>query len=140
MSVKTNVALFCKAGVTKAEAIDALKRDPSLKRKPKDTLRVLLLPFVAEFWKKDGGSLLKDGESKAKGTQVLDSSHKNYENAKRDLYDIVKAISSGSSGKKEAIEIPAELIAAAEKLAKLSKKYEQSRSLANKAVAEAFAQ
>ena len=109
MSVKTNVALFCKAGVTKAEAIDALKRDPSLKRK-------------------------------AKGTQVLDSSHKNYENAKRDLYDIVKAISSGSSGKKEAIEIPAELIAAAEKLAKLSKKYEQSRSLANKAVAEAFAQ
>jgi len=134
MSVQTNVNLYCKSKVSKAQAVVELTK--ALKRKSRETVRATLMPLVGKFWTVK----LIDGEGKAKGTQVLDSSHKNYENAKRDLYDIVKAISSGSSGKKEAIEIPAELIAAAEKLAKLSKKYEQSRSLANKAVAEAFAQ
>jgi hypothetical protein len=45
-----------------------------------------------------------------------------------------------SSGKQEEIEVPAELVEMAKKLAKLAQKYEGARSLASKAMAIAFAQ
>ena len=41
---------------------------------------------------------------------------------------------------KEEVEIPAELLAAAAKLAKLAQQYKGARSLASKALAQAFTQ
>jgi hypothetical protein len=106
MSVQTNVNLFCKSGVTKAQAIDALTKD--LKRKSRDTVRTTLMPFVGKFWTVK----LIDGEGKAKGSKVFDSSAENYENAKRDLYDLVVGIcgKASSSGSKEPVAVPRKLL------------------------------
>ena len=48
-------------------------------------------------------------------------------------------VGKASSGAKEEIEIPEEILKAAEKLAKLCAQYEDSRKLASTAVAQAFA-
>jgi len=105
MSVQTNVNLYCKSKATKAQAIVALTKD--LKRKSRDTVRTTLMPFVGKFW----GVAVVDGEGKAKGSKVFDSSAEKYENAKRDLYDIVKEICGvQSSGKKEAVAVPKKLV------------------------------
>lgn len=105
MSVQTHVNLFCKSKVTKAQAIADLTKE--LKRKPRETVRATLMPFVGKFW----SVKLIDGEGKAKGTKVFDSSAEKYENAKRDLYDLVKAIcGTESSGKKEAVVVPKKLL------------------------------
>lgn len=105
MSVQFNVNLFCKSGVTKAQAIDALTKE--LKRKSPATVRTTLMPFVGKFW----SVALVDGEGKAKGSKVLDKTAPKYENAKRDLYDLVKAITgTQSSGKKEPIAVPKKLV------------------------------
>ena len=105
MSVQTHVNLFCKSKVTKAQAIADLTKE--LKRKPRETVRATLMPFVGKFW----SVKLIDGEGKAKGTKVFDSSAEKYENAKRDLYDLVKAITgTQSSGKKEPIAVPKKLV------------------------------
>ena len=104
MSVQTNVTLFCKSGVTKAQALDALTKE--LKRKSHETVRTTLMPFVGKFW----SVALVDGEGKAKGSKVLDKDAPKYENAKRDLYDLVKAIcGTKSSGKKEVV-VPKKLV------------------------------
>lgn len=105
MSVQFNVNLFCKSGVTKAQAIDALTKE--LKRKSPATVRATIMPFVGKFW----SVALVDGEGKAKGSKVLDKTAPKYENAKRDLYDLVKAITgTQSSGKKEAVAVPKKLV------------------------------
>ena len=105
MSVQFNVNLFCKSGVTKAQAIDALTKE--LKRKSPATVRTTIMPFVGKFW----SVALVDGEGKAKGSKVLDKTAPKYENAKRDLYDLVKAITgTQSSGKKEPIAVPKKLV------------------------------
>jgi len=105
MSVQFNVNLFCKSGVTKAQAIDALTKE--LKRKSPATVRTTIMPFVGKFW----SVALVDGEGKAKGSKVLDKTAPKYENAKRDLYDLVKAITgTQSSGKKEPVAVPKKLV------------------------------
>ena len=105
MSVQFNVNLFCKSGVTKAQAIDALTKE--LKRKSPATVRTTIMPFVGKFW----SVALVDGEGKAKGSKVLDKTAPKYENAKRDLYDLVKAIAgTQSSGKKEPVAVPKKLV------------------------------
>lgn len=105
MSVQSNVTLFCKSGVTKAQAINDLAKD--LKRKSRDTVRTTLMPFVGAFW----NVKLVDGEGKAKGTKVFDKTAPKYENAKRDLYDLVKGICGvQSSGKKEPVTLPKKLV------------------------------
>jgi hypothetical protein len=106
MSIQTNVNLFCKSGVTKAQAIDALTKE--LKRKPREAVRTTLMPLVGKFWTVK----LIDGEGKAKGSKVLDSSAENYENAKRDLYDLVVGIcgKASSSGNKEPVVVPKKLL------------------------------
>jgi hypothetical protein len=106
MSIQTNVNLFCKSGVTKAQAIDALTKE--LKRKSRETVRTTLMPLVGKFWTVK----LIDGEGKAKGSKVLDSSAENYENAKRDLYDLVVGIcgKASSSGNKEPVVVPKKLL------------------------------
>jgi hypothetical protein len=107
MSVQTNVNLFCKSKVTKAQAIVDLTKE--LKRKPRETVRATLMPFVGKFW----SVKLVDGEGKAKGSKVFDSSSENYENAKRDLYDLVVGIcgKASSSGSKEPVAVPKKLVA-----------------------------
>lgn len=106
MSIQTNVNLFCKSGVTKAQAIDALTKE--LKRKSRESVRTTLMPLVGKFWTVK----LIDGEGKAKGSKVLDSSAENYENAKRDLYDLVVGIcgKASSSGNKEPVVVPKKLL------------------------------
>ena len=106
MSVQTNVNLFCKSKVTKAQAIVDLAKE--LKRKPREAVRTTLMPLVGKFWTVK----LIDGEGKAKGSKVLDSSAENYENAKRDLYDLVVGIcgKASSSGNKEPVVVPKKLL------------------------------
>ncbi len=106
MSVQTNVNLFCKSKVTKAQAIADLTKE--LKRKPREAVRTTLMPLVGKFW----SVKLVDGEGKAKGSKVFDSSAKNYENAKRDLYDLVVGIcgKASSSGNKEPVVVPKKLV------------------------------
>jgi hypothetical protein len=78
------------------------------------------------------------GAGKAEGTMVLDKDAPKYEAAKKALQRLVKDIVGASNDKVE-VEVPAELLAAAEKLAKLAAQYEGARSLASKALAQAFA-
>ena len=104
MSVQFNVNLFCKSKVAKAQAIADLTKQ--LKRKSRDTVRSTLMPFVGKFW----GVAIVDGEGKAKGSKVFNKDAPKYENAKRDLYDLVKEIcGSTSSGKKEVV-VPKKLL------------------------------
>lgn len=104
MSVQSNVNLFCKSKVAKAQAIADLTKE--LKRKSRETVRSTLMPFVGKFW----GVAIVDGEGKAKGSKVFNKDAPKYENAKRDLYDLVKEIcGSTSSGKKEVV-VPKKLL------------------------------
>jgi len=105
MSIQTNVNLYCKSKATKAQAIVELTKD--LKRKSRETVRATLMPLVGKFWTVK----LVDGDGKAKGSKVFDSSAENYENAKRDLYDLVVGIcgKANSSGNKEPVAVPKKL-------------------------------
>ena len=60
--------------------------------------------------------------------------------AKRYANRLIAAIMGTASNATEEVEVPAELLAAAAKLAKLAKEYKDARSLASKALAQAFAQ
>jgi hypothetical protein len=106
MSVQTNVNLFCKSKVAKAQAIVDLTKE--LKRKSRETVRTTLMPLVGKFW----GVALVDGEGKAKGSKVFSTDAPKYENAKRDLYDLVVGIcgKASSSGSKEPVAVPRKLL------------------------------
>jgi hypothetical protein len=70
------------------------------RRKNRESVRVELLPFFAKAYK----IKMIDGESKAKGKQVLDSSAESYEACRKALsrtLDAVFGISAGSSPKPE---------------------------------------
>lgn len=102
-----------------------------------DQVRAVILPLVASKF----AVTLKAGEGKAKGTKVLDKDAPKYEAAKKSAQRLLKDICGGaSSGKKEELEVPSEIIEAAKKLAKLAQKYEGSKALAYKAMSLAFAQ
>lgn len=108
----------------------------SFKGQTTEAVRAALLPDVASFPKY--AVPLVAGAGKAVGTMVLDKEHANYEACRKALGRLVSAIVGKSTDRTE-IEIPAELLAAAEKLAKLAAEYEGARSLASKALAQAFA-
>jgi hypothetical protein len=119
-----------------AEKIAALQA--AFKGKTAEAVRASILPDVASYPKYSVP--LVAGSGKAEGTKVLDKEHAQYEACRKALGRLVSAIvGKASSGAKEEIEIPAEVLAAAEKLAKLCAKYEESRKLASTAVAQAFA-
>ena len=90
---------------------------------------------------------LVEGQRKAKGRMVLDSSAPSYEAAKKSRQRALEALTADADAKSnkseagvaEEIEIPAEILAAAAKLAKLCNEYEGAKKLAAKAVATAFA-
>lgn len=58
--------------------------------------------------------------------------------AKNACEELVKLMLGKPAKQKDEVEIPAELLAAAAKLAKLAAQYEGARSLASKALAQAF--
>jgi hypothetical protein len=109
------------------------------KGKKPDAIRATLLPQVASFPKY--AVPLVAGSGKAEGTLVLDAEHPKYEACRKALGRLVKDIVGGGSAKTESeeLEVPAEVLAAAEKLAKLCAAYEGSRKLASTAIAQAFA-
>jgi len=79
-------------------------------------------------------------EVKGTGRIVWPADHANTEAAKKAQQRLATSVLGGGAGKAtEEIEIPAELLAAARKLAKLANGYEGSRKLAAKALAAAFA-
>lgn len=123
------------AAHTYGEKIAALRK--LYRRKSPEVIRAALLPDVASFPKY--GVRLVPGEGKAEGTMVLDKGHAKYEACRKALQRIVNDIMGKSSAAKEEIEVPAEILAAAAKLAKLCAQYEDSRKLASTAVAQAFA-
>jgi len=117
--------------------IEALRA--TFKGKTPEVIRAALLPDVASFPKY--AVPLVDGAGKAAGTKVLDKAHANYEACRKALGRLVKDIVGGGSAKAETeeLEIPAEILAAAAKLAKLCAEYEGARKLASTAIAQAFA-
>lgn len=75
--------------------------------------------------------------TKSTGKVVFDSTAPKYETARKRVQRLIAFVYPKAPG--EEVEIPAELLAAAAKLAKLSLEYEGARSLAAKALASAFA-
>lgn len=123
------------AAHTYGEKIAALQA--IYKGKKPEAVRAALLPQVASFPKYAVPVI--PGEGKAKGTMVLDREHANYEACRKALGRLVKDIVGGGSAKAEEVEVPAEVLAAAAKLAKLCAQYEGARKLASTAIAQAFA-
>jgi hypothetical protein len=104
-------------------------------------------PIVTSWAAQRHNCPLVEGRGKAKGRMVLDSSAPSYEAAKTTRRRAMDALTGdadadvSAKGERaaEEIEIPAELLAAAAKLAKLAQEYEGARKLASKALAQAFA-
>jgi len=133
-AIRSTVHAVLQAAFAYGEGIDSLRA--TYKGQPADVVRAALLPEVASFPKY--AVPLVAGAGKAEGTMVLDKDAPKYEAAKKALQRLVKDIVGASNDKVE-VEVPAELLAAAEKLAKLAAQYEGARSLASKALAQAFA-
>ena len=135
IAIRSTVHAVLQAAFAYGAGIESLRT--TYKGQTTEAVRAALLPEVASFPKY--AVPLVAGAGKAVGTLVLDSEHKNYEACRKALGRIVKEIVGASDNKSEEIEIPAELLAAAAKLAKLAQEYEGARSLASKALAQAFA-
>lgn len=118
--------------------IAQLRKD--FKGKDAQAIRAALLPCVASYSKY--GVPLVAGSGKAEGTKVLDKEHKNYEACRKALGRLVNDImgkSSGATEQAEELEVPEEILKAAQRLAKLCAEYEGARKLASTAIAQAFA-
>lgn len=101
-------------------------------------------PLVIEWAaKRHGVAIVVSESNRNKGQSVLDRDAANFAAAKKSAQRMLAALAGDTekAGKEEAeeIEIPAELLAAAAKLAKLAQEYEGARKLASKALAAAFA-
>jgi hypothetical protein len=134
-AIRSTVHAVLQAAFAYGEGIESLRA--TYKGQTPDAIRAALLPEVASFPKY--AVPLVAGAGKAVGTMVLDKDAPKYEAAKKALQRLVKDIVGKSDDKSEEIEVPAELLAAAAKLAKLAQQYEGARSLASKALAQAFA-
>jgi hypothetical protein len=134
-STQSTVHAVIKAAFEYAEGIEQLRK--TFKGKERDAITKAIIGDVASYPKYLVP--LVDGEGKAKGTKVLDKTHAKYEACRKALQRIVNDIMGKSSAAKEEIEVPAEILAVAAKLAKMCAEYEDSRKLASTAVAQAFA-
>ena len=105
--------------------------------KTADEVRTAILPFVASYSKYQVPVV--KGEGKAEGTKVLDKTHEKYEACRKALQRMVNDIVGKTSDATEEIEVPEEVLKAAQRLAKLCAQYEGARKLASTAVAQAFA-
>lgn len=138
MSIKSLVSSALVAAGQYGTAITGLRTLPEVKTaqaKGRDALRDLLLPHVATFYKVP---VVVSESNRNKGQQVLDREHASFEAASRALKRLTADL-MGEQAPKVDVEVPAELLAAAAKLAKLASEYEGARSLASKALAAAFA-
>ncbi len=128
------VAACYDAAATFAERVTAL-RERALKDKVsfngKD-IKVYLMPATAAYY----GVTLVD---KQKGEGVTWDKDTKSQTAKKQNDRLAASVLGTTEKQSEEIEIPAELLAAAAKLAKLANEYEGARSLAAKALAAAFA-
>jgi hypothetical protein len=121
---------------TYAEKIALLQA--AFKGKTAEQIRDAIRPDVASY--KKYAVPFVDGKGKAVGTKVLDKEHPQYENCRKAVTNLTKAIvGAESSGSVEELEVPAEILAAAAKLAKLCNAYDEARKLASTAIAQAFA-
>ena len=121
---------------TYAEKIELLRK--AFAGKTAEQIRDAIRPDVASY--KKYAVPFVDGKGKAVGTKVLDKEHPQYENCRKAVTNLTKAIvGAESNGHQEELEVPAEILAAAAKLAKLCAQYEESRKLASTAIAQAFA-
>ena len=111
----------------------------TFKGKTAEEIRAAILPDVASY--KKYAVPLVDGAGSGSGTKVLDKEHANYEACRKALGRLVKAIVGTTSDnvESEEVEVPAEILKAAERLAKLCNEYESARKLASTAIAQAFA-
>jgi len=135
MTLSTHITNALASAQSYANAIALARKDA--KGMTREAVRTAILPTVASFY----AVAVKAGEGKAEGTKVMDKDATKYETARKALQRLLKDIcGDASSGKQEEVEVPAEIIEAAKKLAKLAQKYEGARSLASKAMAIAFAQ
>ena len=134
-ATRSTVHAVLTAAFAYGAGIDALRT--TYKGHTPDAIRAALLADVASFPKY--AVPLVDGAGKAAGKLVLDKTHANYEACRKALTRLVSDIVGKSSARTEEVEVPAELLAAAAKLAKLAAQYEGARSLASKALAQAFA-
>ena len=134
-AIRSTVHAVLQAAFAYGEGIESLRT--TYKGQTAEAVRAALLPEVASFPKY--AVPLVAGAGKAVGTMVLDKDAPNYEACRKALGRLVKDIVGASNDKSEEIEVPAELLAAAAKLAKLAQQYEGARSLASKALAQAFA-
>ena len=119
IAIRSTVHAVITAAFAYGEGIASLQK--TFKGKSAEVVRAALLADVASFPKY--AVPLVAGAGKAAGTLVLDSEHKKYEACRKALGRIVKDIVGASDAKTEEVEVPAELLAAAAKLAKLAAEY-----------------
>lgn len=131
----TTVHAVINAAFAYGEGIEQLRK--TFKGKERDAISKAIIGDVASHPKYQVP--LVKGEGKAEGTMVLDKGHAKYEACRKALQRIVSDIMGKSSGAQEEVEVPEEVLKAAERLAKLCAQYEGARKLASTAVAQAFA-
>ena len=134
-NTQTTVHAVINAAFAYGEGIEQLRK--TFKGKERDVISKAIIGDVASHPKYLVP--LVDGEGKAEGTKVLDKGHAKYEACRKALQRIVSDIMGKSSAAKEEIEVPAEILAVAAKLAKMCAEYEDARKLASTAIAQAFA-
>jgi hypothetical protein len=131
----TTVHAVITAAFAYGEGIEQLRK--AFKGKERDVISKAIIGDVASH-PKYLVPLVK-GEGKAEGTMVLDKSHAKYEACRKALQRVVSDIMGKSAGSQEEVEVPEEVLKAAERLAKLCAQYEGARKLASTAIAQAFA-
>lgn len=131
----TTVHAVITAAFAYGEGIEQLRK--TFKGKERDAISKAIIGDVASHPKYQVP--LVKGEGKAEGTMVLDKGHAKYEACRKALQRIVSDIMGKSSGSQEEVEVPEEVLKAAERLAKLCAQYEGARKLASTAIAQAFA-
>lgn len=131
----TTVHAVITAAFAYGEGIEQLRK--AFKGKERDVISKAIIGDVASHVKYQVP--LVKGEGKAEGTMVLDKGHAKYEACRKALQRIVSDIMGKSSGAQEEVEVPEEVLKAAERLAKLCAQYEGARKLASTAIAQAFA-
>ena len=131
------VAACYVAADTFAAKVDALRKELKVQRVPFEpkAIKAALMPATAKHY----GVTLKAKERGEGMTWDMADPKSNTAKVQNDR--LAKAVLGDAEGKDETqeIEIPAELLVAAEKMAKLAQAYEGARSLASKALAQAFA-
>lgn len=137
-TIKSLVSSALVAAAEYGRAVGGLQELPEVKtaaRKGPEPLRALLLPHVAAFY---GVDVVVSESPRNAGALTLARDAAKYEAAKTALRRLVADVLGKGNKKTDDVEVPAELLAAAAKLAKLAREYENARSLAAKALAAAW--